>query len=146
MLKHLAALVIPCIALFGGPLQAENGVEVTDIDTARLQQQLEQHPGTVLIDVRTPQEYMFEHIEGALLMPMAFFMPESLPTQEGKRIVLHCGSGKRSGKVGGNCLTGGMEKLAHLDGGFGAWKKAGLPFIGTDMSSGAPARMVEKAS
>ena len=28
----------------------------------------------VLIDVRTPQEYMIEHVEGALLMPMAFFM------------------------------------------------------------------------
>ena len=26
----------------------------------------------VLIDVRTPQEYMIEHVEGSLLMPMAF--------------------------------------------------------------------------
>lgn len=33
----------------------------------------------VLIDVRTPQEYMFEHVEGALLMPLAFFKADKLP-------------------------------------------------------------------
>lgn len=100
----------------------------------------------VLIDVRTPQEYMFEHIEGALLLPMAFFKAASLPTQEAKRVILHCGSGKRSGKVGRICLEEGVEKLAHLEGGFGAWKKAGLPYIGTDMNSGAPKRMVDNAA
>lgn len=95
----------------------------------------------VLIDVRTPQEYMFEHIEGALLMPMAFFDAEALPTQEGKRIVLHCGSGVRSGKVGQACLAAGTGRMAHMEGGFGAWKQAKLPYIGTDMASGAPKRM-----
>jgi hypothetical protein len=46
-----------------------------------------------LIDVRTPQEYMFEHIEGALLLPMPFVNSEKLPSQEGKRLVIYCGSG-----------------------------------------------------
>ena len=34
----------------------------------------------VVIDVRSPQEYAFEHIEGALLMPMPFFRADRLPT------------------------------------------------------------------
>ncbi len=42
----------------------------------------------VLIDVRTPPEYIMEHFDGALLMPMPFFHPEALPTQDFKRIVL----------------------------------------------------------
>lgn len=95
----------------------------------------------VLIDVRTPQEYMWEHIEGALLMPMAFFDADALPTQDGKRIVLHCGSGIRSGKTGARTLAAGVEPLAHMAGGMAAWKKAGLPYIGTDMASGAPKRL-----
>lgn len=98
----------------------------------------------VVIDVRTPQEYMFEHIEGALLAPMAFLKTEALPAQEGKRIVLHCGSGMRSGKVGNACLAKGLAKMAHMAGGFAAWKKAGLPYIGTDMSTGAPKPMQDK--
>ena len=95
----------------------------------------------VLIDVRTPQEYMFEHIEGALLSPMAFFTAESLPSQAGKRIVLHCGSGVRSARMGQLCLSKGFEMIAHLEGGFAAWKQARLPYIGTEMSSGAPKRV-----
>ncbi len=95
----------------------------------------------VLIDVRTPQEYMFEHIEGVLLSPMAFFSARSMPSQQGKRIVLHCGSGARSGRVAKMCLEAGFDKIAHMGGGFGAWKESGQPYIGTEMSSGAPKQM-----
>ena len=95
----------------------------------------------VLIDVRTPPEYIMEHVEGALLMPMPFFRADALPTQDGKRIVLHCGSGKRSGKVGQDAMASGITPLAHMEGGFGAWKSAGLPHVGTDLATGAPKRM-----
>ncbi|WP_223428678.1 rhodanese-like domain-containing protein [Tateyamaria pelophila] len=95
----------------------------------------------VLIDVRTPPEYMMEHVRGALLMPMAFFRADALPTQDGKRIVLHCGSGIRSGKVAQAAMESGLKPLAHMEGGFAAWKKAGLPYVGTDPASGAPKDM-----
>ncbi|WP_135504402.1 rhodanese-like domain-containing protein [Roseovarius aestuariivivens] len=95
----------------------------------------------VLIDVRTVQEYAFEHIEGALLFPMPFFDPHKLPGQTEKRIVLHCGSGIRSEKMARACIDAGIDRIAHLEGGFGAWKKAGNPYIGTSMSSGGPQRV-----
>lgn len=90
----------------------------------------------VLIDVRTPQEYAFEHIEGALLAPLATFKPEYLPTQDGKRIVFHCGSGMRSAKVAEACAAAGMTPIAHLNGGFAAWKKAAMPYVTTDPATG----------
>lgn len=92
----------------------------------------------VLIDVRTPQEYMFEHIEGALLMPLAFFNPEKLPGQSDKRIVFHCGSGVRSERVARAAIAAGITRIAHLEGGFAAWKAAKMPYIGTNMATGAP--------
>ena len=95
----------------------------------------------VLIDVRTPQEYMIEHVEGALLMPMAFFRADTLPTQDGKRIVLHCGSGIRSAKVAEKAAAAGIAPLAHMKGGFAAWKAAKLPYVGTELSSGIPKRV-----
>ena len=95
----------------------------------------------VIIDVRTPQEYMFEHIEGVLLTPMAFFKPENLPSQINKPILLHCGSGVRSEKVAKICLEAGIESIAHMVGGFSEWKKSGFAYIGTDMNTGSPARM-----
>jgi rhodanese-related sulfurtransferase len=95
----------------------------------------------VLIDVRTPQEYMFEHVEGALLMPMAFFRAEKLPGQSDKRIVFHCGSGVRSEKVARAAMAAGFDRIAHMEGGFGAWKAAKRPYIGTNMATGAPTPM-----
>jgi rhodanese-related sulfurtransferase len=95
----------------------------------------------VLIDVRTPQEYMFEHVEGALLMPMAFFSPAGLPGQTEKRIVRHCGSGMRSDKMARLAIEAGLTRIAHMEGGFGAWKMAKLPYVGTNMATGAPQRV-----
>lgn len=92
----------------------------------------------VVIDVRTPQEYMFEHIEGALLMPMAFFNANKLPGQSEKKIVFHCGSGARSERVSRAAIKAGVPHIAHLEGGFAAWKAEKLPYIGTNMATGAP--------
>lgn len=92
----------------------------------------------VVIDVRTVAEYAFEHIGGALLLPMNDFDPEKLPGQEKKRIVFHCGSGIRSRKVAEVARKAGLDRLAHMEGGFGAWKQAGLPYIAVDPASGAP--------
>ena len=97
-----------------------------------------------LIDVRTPQEYMFEHIEGALLLPMPFVQADRLPSQQGKRLVIYCGSSMRSGKVARGCLAKGVQPVTHMQGGFAAWKQAGLPYIGTDMATGAPQRVEAK--
>lgn len=100
----------------------------------------------VLIDVRTPQEYGFERIEGALLAPMQAFDPDHMPGQSDKRIVFHCGSGVRSEKVARLCLEQGFDRVAHLEGGFGAWKKMGMTYIGTDVGSGAPKSMQKTAA
>ncbi|WP_417207908.1 rhodanese-like domain-containing protein [Antarctobacter sp.] len=95
----------------------------------------------VVIDVRTPQEYMFEHIEGAFLMPLAFFKADALPGQTDKRIVFHCGSGMRSEKVSRMAIDAGVKQIAHMEGGFGAWKAAQKPYVGTNMATGAPQRV-----
>lgn len=95
----------------------------------------------VLIDVRTPQEYALERIRGALLAPMQNFDPAHLPRGGDQTLVLHCGSGVRSRKVAGMCLEAGFDRIAHLDGGFGAWKQAGQPYIGTDPATGGPRPM-----
>jgi rhodanese-related sulfurtransferase len=93
-----------------------------------------------IVDVRTPPEYMLEHIPGALLMPMNGFDPMTLPVGGTKRLVLHCGSGKRSERMARRMLEAGLGPVAHMDGGFSAWKAAGQVYVGTDPATGAPKR------
>ncbi|MDQ2090638.1 rhodanese-like domain-containing protein [Marimonas arenosa] len=100
----------------------------------------------VLIDVRTPQEYMFEHIDGALLLPMSFFRADKLPGQSDKRIVFYCGSGVRSERVARAYLEAGYDCIAHIEGGMAGWKTARLPYIGTNMATGAPQNVLPQAA
>ncbi len=95
----------------------------------------------ILIDVRTPQEFMFEHVDGAMLAPMAFFNAANLPADGDKPVVFHCGSGVRSKRVAMACLEAGRGTVRHMAGGFGAWKAAKLSYTGTNMATGAPQRV-----
>jgi rhodanese-related sulfurtransferase len=95
----------------------------------------------VLIDVRTPQEFALERINGALLAPMQAFEPNHMPDQSKKQIVFHCGSGVRSARVAKLCLAAGEDRIAHMAGGFAAWKDDGHAYMGTDMATGAPKEM-----
>ncbi|MEO0792072.1 MAG: rhodanese-like domain-containing protein [Pseudomonadota bacterium] len=92
----------------------------------------------ILIDVRTPQEFALERIGGALLAPMQELMPQHLPVGGDKLVILHCGSGIRSKRVAEIALAAGTDKIAHMAGGFAAWKSGGHAFTGTDVATGAP--------
>jgi rhodanese-related sulfurtransferase len=91
----------------------------------------------VLIDVREPMEYAAERIHGALLYPMSTFDPAQLPRDEKRPVVFHCGSGKRSATAFAAAAQAGVPLRAHMQGGIGAWKMAGLPTVTIDPASGA---------
>ncbi len=91
----------------------------------------------VLVDVREPMEFAAERIHGALLYPLSTFDAGLLPKDEKQPIVLHCGSGKRSATAFAACVQAGVPVRAHMQGGIGSWKEAGLPTVTIDPSSGA---------
>jgi rhodanese-related sulfurtransferase len=92
----------------------------------------------LLIDVREPHEYEAERIHGALLYPLSTFDPSALPQGNGRCVVLHCGTGKRSAKAVALCEQAGLGVDSHLRGGMQAWKAAGLPTITADPNTGQP--------
>jgi rhodanese-related sulfurtransferase len=83
----------------------------------------------LLIDVREPSEYASERIAGALLYPLSTFDASMLPDDGPRRVVFHCGSGKRSLTAAERRLGAGQKHAAHMGGGIAAWKAAGLPVI-----------------
>jgi len=112
-----------------------NGEELKILTPQEVKERLDRNE-IVLIDVRTPYEYGFEHIPGALLFPMSSFDAGKLPSQQGKPIVFHCGSGMRSHAIADRCARVGIAPLAHMEGGLGAWKQAKLPYMAIDPATG----------
>ena len=94
------------------------------------------HPGVQFVDVRDVRELEHEGvIPGALHAPrgmLEFWVDPDSPYHrdvfaQDKEYVLFCAAGWRSALATKTLMDMGMERVAHVDGGFGAWKEAGGP-------------------
>lgn len=107
---------------------------LNEMTPAAVAEALHRHEIT-LIDVREPNEYGAERIHGALLYPLSAFDPLALPA-DGRKLVFHCGSGKRSATAVQRCQAAGIALDTHMAGGIAAWKRAGLPVIALSPATG----------
>jgi rhodanese-related sulfurtransferase len=91
---------------------------------------------TLFVDIRDVRE-----LERDGMIPGAFHAPRGMlefwvdPESKyykpvfvpGKRTILYCAADMRATLAAGALAEMGMEEIYHLEGGFEAWKKAGLP-------------------
>jgi rhodanese-related sulfurtransferase len=98
--------------------------------------QMARRDDVVLVDIRDPRELEREgRIDGALHAPrgmLEFWIdPESPYHREifasGKTFVFFCAGGLRSARATKTAQDMGLAPVMHIEGGFGAWKDAGLP-------------------
>lgn len=88
------------------------------------------------VDLRDPRELERDgKISGAFHCPrgmLEFWIDPDSPYakpqfQEDKQFVFFCGGGWRSALAADIAQTMGLKPVAHIEGGFGAWRKAGAP-------------------
>lgn len=93
-------------------------------------------PGVLFVDIRDVRELEREGmIPGAFHAPrgmLEFWVdPESPYYKEilgaGRELVLYCQSGWRSTLAAATLQDMGLSAVSHIEGGFNAWKSAGLP-------------------
>ena len=84
---------------------------------------------TVLVDVRTPEEFAGGHVRDAKNIPLADFGTRiaELDKSKGKTIVVVCQSGARVDKAIKQLASAGFDDVVGLDGGLTAWTAANLP-------------------
>ncbi len=86
-------------------------------------------PGTVLLDIRTPQEVAEGRIAGAANIDFyeADFRDRIAALDRNASYVVYCRSGNRSGQAMGLFEELGFTDVTEIDGGIVAWLQAGLP-------------------
>lgn len=93
-------------------------------------------PDTVFVDIRDVRELEREGlIPGALHAPrgmLEFWVDPDSPYHkpvfaEDKEFVLYCASAWRSSLATAALHDMGLDRVSHIEGGFKAWKEAGLP-------------------
>jgi rhodanese-related sulfurtransferase len=123
-------------------LLAEADVSVKTLEVEDVQKLLGDE-NVVLVDLRDPRE-----LEREGKMPGAFHCPRGMlefwidpespyakeQFQQNKQFVFFCAGGWRSALAAKTAQDMGLKPVAHMRGGFGAWKKAGAPVEGGEKS------------
>jgi rhodanese-related sulfurtransferase len=121
---------------------AEREVETLSIEDAL---KLHGRDDVVLVDIRDIRELQREgKVPGAFHCPrgmLEFWIDPESPYakpvfQEDKQFVFFCAGGWRSALAAKTAQDMGLKPVAHVAGGFGAWKKAGAPFDAPEPKQG----------
>ena len=112
---------------------AEREIETLPVEEAI---ELASRDDTVLVDIRDPRELTRDgKIPGAFHCPrgmLEFWIDPASPYfkpvfGQDKKYVFFCAGGLRSALAAQTAQQMGLKPVAHIDGGFGAWVKAGGP-------------------
>ena len=91
-------------------------------------------PNVVIVDIRDPREIVSEgRIPGAIHAPrgmLEFWIDPASPYakpifQSDKKFIFHCAGGLRSALAAKTAQDMGLKPVAHMAGGFAAWRDAG---------------------
>ena len=116
-------------------LMAEAAARTQGISAAEAERRLGD-PDTLFVDIRDVRELERDGmIPGAFHAPrgmLEFWVDPESPYYkpvftEGKTYVLYCAADWRATLAAAALAEMGLEKVLHLEGGFGQWKKAGRP-------------------
>ncbi|MEM6665756.1 MAG: rhodanese family protein, partial [Pseudomonadota bacterium] len=82
-----------------------------------------------LIDIREPDEFARNHIDGAQSLPLSRIAEGMPDVGDGTPVIFYCRSGGRTSAATQTLLQSGALDARILDGGIDAWKRAGLPVM-----------------
>ena len=112
----------------------EAKARIDNLDTQQVKEELDK--GATLIDIRDKEEIEAEgKIPGSVHASrgmLEFYADETHSYHKpefdrNKKIILHCAAGGRSALAAATLKDMGYTDVGHLEGGFKAWKEAGLP-------------------
>ena len=103
--------------------------EIREIDVHGVRDALQKQPPT-LIDVRERDEYEQGYIPDAVWIPRGFLEQkiEDAVKDRDAPIVVYCAGGTRSALAARSLIELGYTNVKSMAGGFGAWKRTGLPW------------------
>lgn len=87
------------------------------------------HQDAVLLDVREPKEYEGGRLPNAVHIPLSQLDARvgELARFTGRPVIAYCATGARARMAGVALQKAGFAAIYNLNGGFRAWKDAGLP-------------------
>ena len=137
-LKNLMVLALPVslvigVTLTGGCVRDETATieDITPQEAFTLIQNNQNNPDFVIIDVRTPEEFVAEHIENATNIDFysEAFQDMLNNLDKNKTYLIYCRSGARSGSALDIVAELNFREVYNILGGINQWKAEGFPTV-----------------
>jgi rhodanese-related sulfurtransferase len=104
----------------------EAKARVRQVDASETMRLMAEHPDTLLIDCREPNEWNLGHIPGAMFIPRGVLEQNvDARVPRDRKVVIYCASGNRSSLAAETMLEMGYSDVASMSGGFRGWCEAG---------------------
>jgi len=105
-------------------MSQESGFRRASVEEAK---RLIEDEGYELIDVREDWEWQRGHIPGARHVVLSQIIGNPRGQKFGEKVVFQCLVGERSALASEMAVALGVPSVVNMEGGFNAWKAAGLP-------------------
>jgi len=128
MKKFLAIVAAASVALLLAG--CSSSASSTNLDATSFSQKTSE-PGVVILDVRTPFEFMVGHIEGAINIDVESptFASEISKLDKSATYTVYCQSGRRSGIAVETMTKDGFKSLFNLSNGIADWQANNFPVV-----------------
>jgi rhodanese-related sulfurtransferase len=115
-----AMLVWPLVQRGLSPMKGIGTAEMTRLINSR---------DALPLDIREPKEFEGGRLPNAVHLPLSQLASRAgeLAKHTGKPVVAYDANGSRARMAGSTLAKAGFSEVYHLNGGFRAWKDAGLP-------------------
>jgi molybdopterin/thiamine biosynthesis adenylyltransferase/rhodanese-related sulfurtransferase len=108
-----------------GPAREEEkevlGKQGTEITAVELKQRLDRGDRLTIVDVREPNEYQINRIEGSILIPLGEIPRRYAELNKDDELIMQCKSGARSGRAADFLRSVGFTRVLNLKGGILDW-------------------------
>ncbi|HMJ63762.1 MAG TPA: rhodanese-like domain-containing protein [Candidatus Binatia bacterium] len=120
----LVMLTLSCLA--SGLIAADQKFKNIGVDEF---DKLRKQTNSIVLDVRTPKEFVAGHIPGATNIDWyaSDFEKKVSGLDKGKTWLVHCAAGGRSAKAADKLTGLRFTNVYNLEGGMKAWEKAAKP-------------------
>lgn len=126
-MKKLLAIIAALLLLAGCSSSATGA---TNMNVSEFSKKITES-GVVILDVRTPEEFMTGHIEGAqnIDFQSGSFESQIASLDKNATYAVYCRSGNRSGQASAIMHDAGFHNVYNLNGGIIDWTNAGMMLV-----------------
>lgn len=126
-MKKLLAIIAALLLLVGCSSSATGA---TNMNVSEFSKKITES-GVVILDVRTSEEFMTGHIEGAqnIDFQSGSFESQIASLDKNATYAVYCRSGNRSGQASAIMHDAGFHNVYNLNGGIIDWTNAGMMLV-----------------